>query len=71
MASYRMYCLDRAGRIGFAEWLEAEDDSEALALARNLKEGVLKCEVWRGNRLVSSLSHEASPRPSLSAELRP
>lgn len=31
MASYRLYCLDGAGHIGLAEWLEAEDDAQALA----------------------------------------
>jgi hypothetical protein len=72
MASYRLYCLDGAGHIGLAEWLEAEDDAQALALARELKDGALKGEVWLGNRLVGTLSQNSvSPRPCVSPELRP
>jgi hypothetical protein len=58
MTSYRLYCLDGAGRIDLAEWIEAEDDAKALARARDLKNGALRCEVWRGNRLVGSLAQD-------------
>ena len=74
MALYRFYRLDGAGRIGFGEWLEAEDDREALAKARELSEGGLKCEVWEGRRLVGSLSSERlRPKQPLTLlrELRP
>ena len=54
MSSYRLYCLDGAGKIGLADWLEAEDDDDAIEKARNLKSHVLKCEVWQGARLVKS-----------------
>jgi hypothetical protein len=70
MASYRLYCLDGAGHIGLAEWLEAEDDAEALALARVLKRNALKCEVWLDNRLVGSLPDDGvRPKLSLAPEL--
>jgi hypothetical protein len=56
MASYRLYCLDGAGSISFADWIQAEDDTHALAQARELKQGALRCEVWEGNRFVAALS---------------
>jgi hypothetical protein len=56
--AYRLYCLDGAGHISFAEVIEAETDEEALARARELKQGALRCEVWDGRRLVGSLSRD-------------
>ena len=66
MASYRVYCLDGAGDIGLAEWLEAKDDAQALAFARELNDGALKCEVWDGKRLVGSIAadHIRPKQPS-------
>jgi len=59
MPSYRLYCLDGAGRISLADWIEADTDEEAVATARKLEHGALKCEVWDGNRLVAKLdSHD-------------
>lgn len=55
MAEYRLYCLDGAGRISMAEWIEAESDEEAIARARNIEHGALKCEVWERNRLIARL----------------
>jgi hypothetical protein len=55
MSEYRLYCLDGAGKIGFADWIEAADDEEAIAKARVLKENVVKCEVWQRHRLVATL----------------
>lgn len=51
MASYRMYCLDGAGKIGSGEWFEAAHDEEALAGVRDKRLPVV-CEVWEQNRLV-------------------
>ena len=31
MQEYRLYCLDGAGRIGLAEWIEAADDAHAVS----------------------------------------
>ncbi len=56
MASYRLYCLDGASRIGLAEWIEANSDEHALVLARDLKPDALKWETWEGKRLVARLS---------------
>jgi hypothetical protein len=58
MAEYRLYCLDGAGHIGLAEVIEADTDADALAEARRLKDGALRCEVWSGPRLVGSLSRD-------------
>jgi hypothetical protein len=38
-----------------AESISASDDAEAIKLARTLKKGTLKCEVWQASRLVSKL----------------
>lgn len=55
MTSYRLYCLDGAGQISLAEWIEAEDDVRAVTLAREMKNGALRCEVWQGPRLIARL----------------
>jgi hypothetical protein len=67
MASYRLHCLDGAGHIALAEWLEAEDDTQAIALARELKDGALECEVWLGKRLVASLTQQSAAGRGLGA----
>jgi hypothetical protein len=55
MAEYRLYCLDGAGRISLADWIDADSDEEAVAQARRLERGGSKCEVWQRNRLVAKL----------------
>jgi hypothetical protein len=55
MASYRLYCLDGAGRISLADWIEADSDDHAIAQARVIKRGAQKCEVWQLNRLVARI----------------
>ena len=62
MADYKLYCLNGAGKISAAgEWLEANNDDEALALARALKMPQ-RCELWQGNRLIAHIP--AYPRES-------
>jgi hypothetical protein len=51
MPSYRVYCLDGAGKVWAAEWIEADDDSAALESARQFARAV-QCEVWQGQRMV-------------------
>jgi hypothetical protein len=59
MPSYKLYCMQSQGNLHFAEWIEAKDDAEAIAIARKLKKDALKCEVWHGRRLVAVLdAHE-------------
>ena len=51
MPAYRIYCLDGAGKVWAAEWIEATDDASALDSARHFKTAV-RCEVWQGQRLI-------------------
>jgi hypothetical protein len=55
MQDYRLYCLDSAGNISLAEWIEAEDDADAISQAQWLKRGAIRCEVWQGQRLVAAI----------------
>ncbi len=55
MSSYRLYCLDGAGRIVAAEWIQAEDDGAALEAAEEIRDG-RRCELWRGKELVARLA---------------
>ncbi|MGZ2413080.1 hypothetical protein ACUXST_002522 [Sphingomonas sp. F9_3S_D5_B_2] len=65
MVDYRIYCLDGAGKICFAEPITAGDDAEAIEKARNMKNGAIKCEVWQGARLVATLNaQDLSPDPA-------
>jgi hypothetical protein len=53
--TYRYYHLDGAGHLHDAEWFEAENDEDAIAQISS-KHPDSKCEIWRGTRLVASLS---------------
>ena len=55
MTAYRVYCMDGAGHISLADWIEATTDEDAIAQARRLKRHALKCEVWQHSRLVAAL----------------
>lgn len=59
MAHYRIYCLDRAGQIGLAEWIEASNDRAAICVARDLRPDAQKCEIWLKDRLVAKLNMRA------------
>ena len=54
MATYRLYCLDGAGKVASAEWIEADDDEAALAASADLREG-RACELWQNSRLVARI----------------
>lgn len=56
MPNYRVYSLDGQGSISLAEWLEADDDQDAVTKVRHLKRQTLKCEVWKHGRLVAVLN---------------
>ena len=58
MQHYRLYCLDAAGSIGFAEWIEAPDDAAAVRQAHERYRGALKCEVWLDKRLVATIDRQ-------------
>ena len=59
MANYRLYCLDRQGKIATAEWVEAADDAAAIAAARALAKPT-DCELWLRNKLIERIA--ASPK---------
>ena len=53
--NYRYYCLDGAGHLHGAAWLDAETDEEAIAHLE-AKHPDSKCEIWQGRHLVASIS---------------
>lgn len=54
MSTYRLYCLDGAGKVASAEWIEANDDEAASRIADELRDGRL-CELWQNHRFVARL----------------
>ena len=54
MAEYRLYCLDGANKVASAEWIEADDDADAVEAAKEAHDGY-ECELWQGKRLVARL----------------
>lgn len=55
MAAYRIYCMDGAGRISSADWIDAKNDEDAVGQTRKLKEKAVRCEIWQKDRLVARL----------------
>jgi hypothetical protein len=56
MKLYRLYCLDGAGKIERAEWIEAENDDEAEAIVF-AKKLCVPCEIWERGRLVARIPY--------------
>jgi len=54
VGTYRLYCLDGVGKVATAEWIEADDDQDAIELAHGMMDG-MACELWSGKRLVARL----------------
>lgn len=54
MAEYRLYCLDGANKVASAEWIEADDDADAVEAAKEAYAGQ-ECELWQGKRFVARL----------------
>lgn len=50
--AYRVFCLDREGRITYAQALDAPDDVEAVKQAQAVPRDAVSCEVWDFDRLV-------------------
>ena len=57
VASYRLYGLDGVSKVASGEWIEADDDHEAIEAARKRLDGG-RCEVWQGRRLVARLDRD-------------
>jgi hypothetical protein len=49
---YKLYCLGGDGKITRSEWIDAQNDQDAIAIARAMGKSV-DCEIWKGNRLVA------------------
>ena len=58
MSDYRVFCLDRLGRIHYGEPMDAASDEDAIKLAHDLNLRAAKCEIWDGDRLVATLDAE-------------
>lgn len=58
MDDYRLYRVDGTGQIQLVELLKAGDDDDAVQQARKLGRDGLKCEVWQGRRLVTTLQSQ-------------
>ncbi len=54
MADYRLYCHDASGKMQVAELIAANDDGEAMIIARSMKK-TIPCEIWKGDRFVARL----------------
>ncbi|HEX5238074.1 MAG TPA: hypothetical protein VFW39_06390 [Sphingomicrobium sp.] len=54
MPDYRLYCLNGDRHIAHGEWIDADNDHEAIALVRAKRLG-LNCELWEGSRLVAKI----------------
>ena len=63
MSNYRVYCHAN-GKIMKAHWIEARDDEDALAQAREFDLGA-GCEVWQGARQVGSTLTESGTHEGL------
>ncbi len=57
MPTYRAYLLNAEGKITWGDWLDAADEAEAEAKARELcAQGTPMIELWEGPRLVAELA---------------
>lgn len=62
MSYYRLYCLDSAGKIESADWLEAQSDEDAIMQARHV--GLHRSrELWDHDRVVARIDIGAPKRP--------
>ena len=59
MPSCQLYCPDGHRKITAAEWIEAEEDTAALAAARALGKP-MPCELWLRNRMIERIEPPSS-----------
>jgi len=57
VTDYRLYGLDGVDRVASGEWFEADDDDDAVEVARQMMDGH-DCELWQGSRLVARIRRE-------------
>ena len=60
MPAYRLYHLDGTGRVDSAEWLEAADDSSAIANAATLTMKAVSAELWLGKSRIARLDGDGA-----------
>ena len=61
MTGYRLYGLDGVDKVASGEWIDADDDEAAIAIARSLMDGH-ECELWQGARRVARIKRQDLPR---------
>jgi hypothetical protein len=61
MAKYVIYCLNERGGFSRSEWIDADNDADALIQARKLSLEQ-DCEVWLRDRMVGRVP---AARPQL------
>ena len=65
MTEYRVYRLDGVSGKTSTEWIEAQTDEEAVSRVKFDMRTTIRCEIWRGNRVVKRLEvplTQAGPR---------
>jgi hypothetical protein len=60
MPEYRLYCLNDRGKFTKSHDINAGNDADALAKARDMKLPV-KCELWERGRMVATLDAHRQP----------
>ena len=56
MPTYRAYLLNKAGKIVWGDWIEADDEATAQARAHELcSQGAPMVELWQGPKLVAEI----------------
>ena len=66
LADYKLYCLDRSGRIMRRHDIVADSDAAAIEAGRALAPDVA-CELWSGTRKVAVLPIGGEPEISSAA----
>lgn len=63
MVGYRLYGLDGVDKVASGEWIEAEHDDDAIAVAKEMMDGH-GWELWKGRRLVLRYGNGGPDAPS-------
>ena len=51
---YRVYCVDKIGKITTASWIEADSVEHAVEIVRDTHKGV-DCEIWEGTQCLAKV----------------
>ena len=54
MHDYRVYCVDKNGKITTASWIEADSVEHAVEIVRDTHKGV-DCEIWDGTKCLAKV----------------